>query len=286
MDSLVRDTAPATAATQHAGPGLDERSLHLRRLVVRALDGGGRGHIGSSLSLIEILRVLYDDVLRFRAAEPHWAGRDRMILSKGHGCLALYALLADKGFFGIDVLDTFCRRDSILGGHPEAGKVPGVEASTGALGHGLSVGLGMALALRAKQSDARVLVVMGDGEINEGSVWEAAMCAGKHAVSHLTALVDYNKVQSAGPTREIQDLEPLVDKWRAFGFAVAEVDGHDVAALRTLLARLPFAAGKPSAIICHTVKGKGIAFAENDAEWHHKSKIDADLVARMYGALE
>ncbi len=237
------------------------------------------------MSLIEILRVLYDDVLRYRPSEPQWSGRDRMILSKGHGCLALYALLADKGYFGLDALDTFCRRDSILGGHPESGKVPGVEASTGALGHGLSVGLGMALALRARRSDSRVFVVMGDGEINEGSVWEAAMCAGKHGVTHLTALVDYNKIQSAGPTREIQDLEPLADKWRAFGFAVDEVDGHDVAALRETYARLPFAAGKPSAIVCHTVKGKGIGFAENDAEWHHKSKIDGDLVAQMYAEL-
>jgi transketolase len=281
MDSLAHD-----AATAAAGRGLDARSLDLRRLVVRALEGGGRGHIGSSMSLVEILRVLYDDVLRFRPTDPRWAGRDRMILSKGHGCLALYALLADKGFFGVDTLDTFCRRDSILGGHPEAGKVPGVEASTGALGHGLSVGLGMALALRAKKSDARVFVVMGDGEINEGSVWEAAMCAGKHGVSQLTAIIDYNKIQSAGPTREIQDLEPLVDKWRAFGFTVAEVDGHGIAALRDVFARLPFGSAKPSGIICHTVKGKGVAFAENNAEWHHQSKIGAELVARMYGALE
>lgn len=284
MDSVVQDTVHGCG--HGSGLGLDARSRELRRLVVRALDGGGRGHIGSSMSLVEILRVLYDDVLRFRAAEPQWPGRDRMILSKGHGCLALYVLLADKGFFPVEALDTFCRRDSILGGHPEAGKVPGVEASTGALGHGLSVGLGMALALRARKSDSRVFVVMGDGEINEGSVWEAAMCAGKHGVSRLTALVDYNKIQSAGPTREIQDLEPLLDKWRAFGFAAAEVDGHDVAALRETFARLPFAADKPSAIICHTVKGKGLPFAENDAEWHHKSKIGGDLVARMYGALE
>jgi transketolase len=280
MDSLAQPIA------RTAGRDLDARSQELRRLVVRALDGGGRGHVGSSMSLIEILRVLYDDVLRYRPAEPQWGGRDRMILSKGHGCLALYALLADKGFFPRETLDTFCRRDSILGGHPEAGKVPGVEASTGALGHGLSVGLGMALALRARRSDARVFVVTGDGEINEGSVWEAAMCAGKHRVASLTAIVDYNKIQSAGPTREIQDLEPLADKWRAFGFAVAEVDGHDVAALRALFAKLPLAADKPTAVICHTVKGKGIGFAENDAEWHHKSKIGADLVARMYGALE
>ena len=266
-------------------PHLDTRSKALRRLVVRALAGGERGHIGSSMSLIEILRVLYDDVLRFRSTEPKWPDRDRMILSKGHGCLALYAILADKGFISADTLDTFCRRDSILGGHPEAGKIPGVEASTGALGHGLSVGLGMALALRAQRRDARVFVVMGDGEINEGSVWEAAMCAGKHRAANLTAIVDYNKIQSAGPTREIQDLEPLLDKWRAFGFLADEVDGHDVAALRAMFATLPFGSDRPSAIICHTVKGKGIPFAEHDPNWHHKAKISAATLAQMYDAL-
>ena len=211
-------------------PALDERSKYLRRLVIRALEGGERGHIGSSMSLIEIMRVLYDDVLRVRPKEPKWQARDRMILSKGHGCLALYVILADKGFIPLETLDTFCRRNSILGGHPEAAKIPGVEASTGALGHGLSYGVGMALAARMQKRDSRVIVVMGDGEINEGSVWEAAMCAGKHRLSNLTAVVDYNKIQSAGPTREIQDLEPLLDKWRAFNFAAIDVDGHDVAA--------------------------------------------------------
>jgi transketolase len=269
-----------------ATPPLDERSKHLRRLIVRALDGGGRGHIGSSMSLVEIMRVLYDDVLRYRPLEPKWHERDRMILSKGHGCLALYVLLADKGFIPVEALDTFCRRDSILGGHPEAAKIPGVEASTGSLGHGLSFGLGMALAARIERRDTRVFVVMGDGEINEGSVWEAALCAGKHRLTHLTAIIDYNKVQSAGPTREIQDLEPLTDKWRAFGFAVEEVDGHDVAALSSLFRRLPLASDRPSAIICHTVKGKGLPFAEHDANWHHKAKIPAELVSQMCAALE
>src|ERR1700741_354455 len=278
--------AQAAPALNPATPPLDERSKYLRKLVVRALHGGERGHVGSSMSLIEIMRVLYDDVLRYRPQEPKWRNRDRMILSKGHGCIALYVMLADKGFFPLETLDTFCRRDSILGGHPEAGKVPGVEASTGALGHGLSVGLGMALALRARKSDARVFVVMGDGEINEGSVWEAAMCAGKHKLSNLTAMVDYNKIQSAGPTREIQDLEPLLDKWRAFNFAAVDVDGHNVEALRDVFNRLPLADDRPSAIICHTVKGKGIAFAENDANWHHKSKIANDVVAKLYAALE
>ena len=278
--------AETVIAALPVSPVLDTRSKDLRRLVVRALDGGGRGHVGSSMSLIEILRVLYDDVLRFRPSEPKWPDRDRMILSKGHGCLALYVMLVDKGFIEAEALDTFCRRDSILGGHPEAGKIPGVEASTGALGHGLSVGLGMALAVRAQKRDSRVFVVMGDGEINEGSVWEAAMCAGKHRLANLTAIIDYNKIQSAGPTREIQDLEPLADKWRAFGFVPREIDGHDVGALRTVFRQLPFAADKPSAIICHTVKGKGIPFAENDPNWHHKAKLSADTVSQMYGALE
>lgn len=273
-------------ALKLAASTLDERSKYLRKLVVRALEGGERGHVGSSMSLIEIMRVLYDDILRYRADEPQWPDRDRMILSKGHGCIGLYVMLADKGFIPLETLDTFCRRDSILGGHPEAGKVPGVEASTGALGHGLSIGVGIALAVRMQKRDSRVIVVMGDGEIDEGSVWEAALCAGKHRLSNLTAVIDYNKVQSAGPTREILDLEPLADKWRAFNFATVEVDGHDVEALREVFRRLPLAHDRPTAIICHTVKGKGIGFAENDANWHHKSKINKDVVAKLYGALE
>jgi len=267
-------------------PQLDARSKYLRQLVVRALEGGERGHVGSSMSLIEIMRVLYDEILRYRANEPRWPHRDRMILSKGHGCIALYVLLADKGFIPLETLDTFCRRDSILGGHPEAGKVPGVEASTGSLGHGLPYGIGMALAARMEKRDTRIYVIMGDGEINEGSVWEAALCAGKHRLSNLTAIIDYNKLQSAGPTREIQDLEPLLDKWRAFNFAAIEVDGHDVAALSDVFHRLPLNNDRPSAIVCHTVKGKGIAFAENDANWHHKAKITRDVVTKLYAALE
>jgi transketolase len=281
--AITAETAPVLVPVS---PPLDERSKYLRRLVVRALQGGERGHVGSSMSLIEIMRVLYDDILRVRPKEPKWSGRDRMILSKGHGCLALYVMLADKGFIPIETLDTFCRRDSILGGHPEGAKIPGVEASTGALGHGLSFGVGMALAARMQKRDSRIIVVMGDGEINEGSVWEAAMCAGKHRLSNLTAVVDYNKIQSAGPTREIQDLEPLLDKWRAFNFAAIEVDGHDVGELRRAFRRLPLANDRPSAIICHTVKGKGIPFAEHDANWHHKSKIGGDVLAKLYAALE
>ena len=284
--SMLREPTPADAHERDGRrPALDERSKYLRRLIVRGLAGGERGHIGASMSLVEILRVLYDDVLRYRPFEPGWPDRDRLILSKGHGCLALYAMLADKGFMPVETLDAFCRRDSILGGHPEAGKVPGVEASTGSLGHGLSYGVGMALAARMRRRASRVFVVMGDGEINEGSVWEAAMCAGKYRLAHMTVVIDYNKLQSAGFTRDIQDLEPLLDKWRAFGFAAIEVDGHDVAALRAVFTRVPFAADRPTAVICHTVKGRGIAFAENDPGWHHKAKLGPDDISRLRAAL-
>ncbi len=261
-------------------PPLDARSRELRGLLVRMIKVDGRGHIGPALSLFEILRVLYDDVLRFDAKNPRWAERDRCILSKGHGCIALFALLADKGFFPMEELDRFCHKDSILGGHPEYGKVPGVEASTGALGHGLPIGIGMALAARIQKRDSKVFVIMGDGETNEGSVWEAAMCAGKHTLSNLTVLIDYNKIQSAGFTRDIQDMEPMADKWRAFNFDVEEVDGHDVAALRSALKKSNNS-GKPKALICHTVKGKGFSFTENEPKWHHQSGIKPEVFAKM-----
>lgn len=266
-------------------PPLDERSKALRRSLVRMIKVDGRGHIGSALSLFEILRVLYDDVMRFDAKNARWELRDRCILSKGHGCIALYSILADKGFFPAEEFDRFCRKDSILGGHPEYGKVPGVEASTGALGHGLPIGVGQALAARIQKRDSRVFVVVGDGETNEGSVWEAAMCAGKHKLSNLTVIVDYNKIQSAGFTRDIQSMEPMLDKWRAFNFAATEVDGHDVAALQNVFKSLPLETDKPSAVICHTVKGKGIPFAENDPKWHHQSGIKPEIFAQMEEAL-
>lgn len=262
---------------------LDDRSLHLRRLVVRALVNGGRGHVGAAMSLIEIMRVLYDDVLKVRPDEPAWPDRDRCILSKGHGCLALYAVLADKGFFPVDELDRFCATGGILGGHPEHGKIPGVEASTGSLGHGLSIGIGMALACRMRNRDSRVVVVMGDGEINEGAVWEGALTASKHGLSNLTAIVDCNGYQSYGPTAEVLDLAPLTDKWQAFGFDPVEVDGHDVEALRAVLTAP--ADGKLRAVICRTVKGKGVPIAENDAAWHHKSRLKPEELTAITEAL-
>lgn len=264
---------------------LDLRSKELRRLVVELVKVDRRGHIGPALSIIEILRVLYDSFLKFDAYDPNWNARDRFILSKGHGCLALYSILTDKGFFPRDELLTFCSATSRLGGHPELGKLPGVEASTGSLGHGLSIAVGMALSAKIKKQNYRVVVVVGDGEMNEGSIWEAALSASKHKLSALTVFIDYNKLQSYGPTSEVLDLEPLTDKWRSFGFEVTEVDGHDVSALENLVFRLPLNQIKPTAVICHTVKGKGFSFAEGKAEWHHKSGLTSKDIEDMYKCL-
>jgi len=277
-------TDPARTETASSSAALDARGRHLRSLVIDALEGGGRGHVGSTLSLIEIFRVLYDDILQVRPKQPDWPGRDRCILSKGHGCLALYAVLADKGFFPLSELRQQCRPGAMLGGHPERGHIPGVEASTGALGHGLSIGLGMALAARLRRQEWRVFVVMGDGELDEGSVWEAALCAAKHRLDGLTAVIDYNKLQSYGLKSQVQDIEPLADKWRAFGWQVVACDGHDPAALAAALA--PRGDDRPRVVICHTIKGRGLPFAEQVASWHHKARVEPEDVARMRAALE
>lgn len=261
---------------------LDDRSIYLRKLAIRCLRGGERGHIGSTMSLIEIMRVLYDGGATHFPSDPKHPDRDRIILSKGHGCIAQYALLADKGYFHMDELDRFCRKDGILGGHP-APHVPGIECHTGALGHGLSIGIGMALAARIKNKQHRIFVIMGDGEINEGSVWEAAMCASKHKLDNLTVIIDYNKIQSSGFVKDIQPLEPLADKWWAFGFQTYSCNGHDVEALKT---EMSIRYKSPNCIIANTIKGKGISFAENDPMWHHKSAITEDQFAALERALE
>ncbi len=267
-------------------PPLDSRSKALRKRILDVLSHSRRGHVGASFSLVEILRVLYDDILHYDAGNPRWPERDRFILSKGHGCLALYVMLAEKGFFPASELELFCAAEGILGGHPDARKIPGVEASTGSLGHGLPIALGMALHARMAAARHRVFVLLGDGECDEGSVWEAAMSAGKHRLANLIVLVDYNKMQSYAATAEVQDLEPFADKWRSFGFGVREINGHDVQAIRETLLNAPFDASKPSAVICHTTKGRGIAFAEGNASWHHKSRISDEDLRLLYDGLE
>jgi transketolase len=235
--------------------------------------------------LVEILRVLYDDILNYDSNEPKWPGRDRFVLSKGHGCFALYVLLSEKGFFPESELWNCGRPTALLGGHPET-KIPGVEVSTGSLGHGLPFGIGFALNARYERSNHRVFVVIGDGESNEGSIWEAALSAGKHRLSNLTVIIDYNKYQSYGSTQEVQNLEPLADKWRSFGFAVSEVDGHNVDELRNTLSTLPIDEERPSAIVCHTVKGKGVSIIENNMEWHHKSRVSDEEIQILLAELE
>ncbi len=269
--------------TSGAQRDLDSRSRYLRNLAITTLEGGSRGHVGSTFSLIEIMRVLFDDVMTFDPKEPNMPSRDRLILSKGHGCIALYVMLAEKGFFPISELRGFCRYESRLGGHPERGHVPGVEASTGSLGHGLSIGVGMAHAARIRGDKHRIFVVVGDGELDEGSVWEAAIAAGHHRYSNLTVVVDYNKLQSYGDTSDVWDLEPLASKWRSFGFSVVEVDGHDVEQLYGALKTQD--RETPKAVIAHTIKGRGVDFAEGVASWHHKSNLKPEDVASLRDAV-
>ena len=265
---------------------LDERSMDLRRTILRMLSFSRRGHLGAAFSLVEILRVLYDHILHYDSGNPSLPNRDRCILSKGHGCLALYTVLEDKGFFPEKALWEFCGKDAILGGHPEHGRIPGVEASTGSLGHGLSMGIGFAINARLENLPYRVFVIVGDGESNEGSIWEGALCAGKYGLDHLTVIIDYNRMQSYGPVAQVQELEPFADKWRSFGFGVVELNGHDTAALSNCFASLPMEQGKPSAIICHTVKGMGIKSVENNPRWHHKSHISDREMTSLFKALE
>ncbi|MFB0566227.1 MAG: transketolase [Candidatus Aminicenantaceae bacterium] len=264
---------------------MDKRSIELRKTMVRVLGASRRGHLGSALSTVEILRMLYDEVLRYDPKNPKWPSRDRCILSKGHGCIALYVFLAEKGFFPESELWKFCQSDGILGGHPEI-TIPGVEASTGSLGHGLSIGVGFALNAQYEKADYRTFVIISDGEADEGSVWEAAMCASKHKLSNLTVIVDYNKLQSYDTTFKVQDLEPFSDKWESFGFKVAEVDGHNMDELRAVFSGLPLHPEKPSAIICHTVKGKGIPSVENNPAWHHRRGLTDEEIQSLIQEIE
>ena len=226
--------------------------------------------MGSAMSLIEILRVLYDRVLKYNSKQPLLSNRDRLILSKGHGCLALYALLSDKDFFSKKILKSSSRFYSILGGHPEFDKVPGVEASTGALGHGSPIGLGIALGAKIEKKKFHTYVIVGDGEINEGSFWEASMIASKHKLSNYHIIIDYNKIQSYGQTKHVMQLEPLKEKLSSFGYKVDQVNGHDIRQLIKYFKKIK-KNKRPSALICHTIKGKGFYFAEQNPYWHHKN---------------
>jgi transketolase len=251
---------------------LYRRAREIRCDLVRMLSAAGSGHSGGSLSAVEIVTALYWHVLRIRPEEPSWPDRDRFVLSKGHAAPVLYAALAERGYFPKEDLLTLRKLGSCLQGHPDLRKVPGVEASTGSLGQGLSVALGIALATRLDRRPCRVYALLGDGECEEGQVWEAAMAAAHYRAGHLTAIIDNNGLQIDGPVTRVLSPEPLSDKWRAFGWEVAEVPGHD---LDALLEAFDWAAAvngeKPKLIIAHTIKGKGVSFMENQADWHGKT---------------
>ncbi len=266
--------------TQRPTPEQLERRANLvRQRTMMALAAAGGGHVGGSLSAVDVLTALYFAVLRVDPHNPRWPDRDRFILSKGHASAALCAVLAEAGFFSPDLLANFNRLDSPFAMHPDMRKIPGVDMSTGALGHGLSVGVGMALAGRLQNQAYRVYVMLGDGELCEGSNWEAAMSASHFHLDSLVALVDRNRLMLDGPTDRIMSAEPLADKWRSFGWSVREIDGHDMAQIVSTLDEVPFATGQPSAIVAHTVKGKGVSSVENVTEAHHQP-VDQALLAR------
>lgn len=282
----VSETTDRTGATQRS---TREFARTVRAHALRMVHAVNASHIGSSLSMTDLLAVLYGGgVLRVNPAEPEWPERDRFILSKGHAAASAYATLAEAGFFPTDWLATYCLDGSKLPGHLTRG-VPGVEFSTGSLGHGLPVGAGMALAARRDGSPWRTFVMLSDGELDEGSNWEAILFAAHHGLDNLVAIVDYNKIQSFGTVAEVMRLDPLAEKWRAFGWACREIDGHDHDAIAAALGSVPHEAGKPTAIVAHTTKGKGVGFMENKLAWHYKSPNDEQLaqaLAEVEAAME
>ncbi|MCL6590491.1 MAG: transketolase [Firmicutes bacterium] len=247
-----------------------ELALKIRRHVLEMTHTAKSSHIGAAFSVADIVAVLYGQVLRKRPETPKWPERDRFILSKGHAGAAVYAALAESGYFPAAELANYYANGSILSGHISH-YVAGVELSTGSLGHGLSVAAGMALAAKKDSKSHRVFVLMGDGECDEGSNWEAALFAAHHGLSNLIIVIDYNKIQSLAPVEETIRLEPFADKWRSFGFEVQEVDGHDHGALVTALDIKAFSGARPYCVIAHTIKGKGVSFMENQVLWHYRS---------------
>ncbi|MYM70401.1 transketolase [Pseudoduganella sp. FT55W] len=245
-------------------------ALRIRQTALTMCYNKKASHLGGAFSAADMLAVLYHDVMASRPSEPRWAERDRLYYSKGHACTALYAVLAERGYFPREDLDTFTDNGSLLTSHVNH-KVAGVELSTGSLGHALSVACGVALAGKRKASSWHSYVIVSDGELDEGSNWEAILFAPHHGLDNLTLVVDYNKIQSFGSTAEVLNLDPLADKFKAFGWDTVEVDGHDHAALAAALSKQGRTANKPRAVIAHTIKGKGVDFMEGQLAWHYKS---------------
>lgn len=268
---------PTTTTT---ASDVDFKSLarDMRVDIIRMIETAGSGHPGGSLSIIDILTVLYWKFLKHDPKKPDWPERDRFILSKGHACPALYAVMAQRGYFDKSLLSTLRKLDSPLQGHPDRLRLPGIEFSTGSLGQGLSVGVGMAYAAKLDKRDSRTYVALGDGEMQEGQNWEAFMSAPKFKLDNLIAIVDHNGGQIDGQVHDVMDLEPLADKLRSFNWDVQTIDGHDYAAIAAALAAAQKAGGKPHAIVAKTIKGKGVSFMEGNIAWHGQApkKADAD----------
>ena len=247
---------------------LSRRACEYRTHVLRMVYGRKSGHIGGAFSCAEILTALYFHHLRVDPARPDWSDRDRLVFSKGHACAMLYTVLAHRGFFPVDELPTFRGLNSRLQGHPEPQKTPGVEVAAGPLGHGVAIAAGMALAARMDGSKRRIYVILGDGELNSGVIWEGMMTAAKFALDNLTVIVDYNGVQQTGTTRHVMPTEPIADKWAAFNWHVIEIHGHNMGQILEALDRADEVHGRPVVIIARTTKGKGVSFMENSPAWH------------------
>ena len=263
---------------------LECKAMAARKNVLRMIKAGMSGHVGGALSIIDTITALYFKVMKIDPAKPKWAERDRFVLSAGHKCLAVYAVLAEAGFFEKDLLDTYGSLNSKIPGHPDMHKLPGVESNTGALGHGLSLGVGMALGIRVDGGDQKVFVAMGDGELAEGSNWEAAAAASHHQLDNLLVFVDRNRLQISGPTVEVMSYEPLDERWKAFGWEVQTISAHDMKAIVESAVNFPAVPGKPTCIILDSVKAKGLSFAEDKVEYHYwkanqdeMAKADKDL---------
>ncbi|MDE3109185.1 MAG: transketolase [Acidobacteriota bacterium] len=262
-------------------PDLQELANRIRQHCVRMTGKANASHIGSALSSADILAALYGSALRYDPKRPDWPDRDRFIMSKGHACTALYATLAESGFFPLAALETFYQNGSPLAGHVMHKDNPGVELSTGSLGHGLPVATGMAIAAKRDGRPSRVFCLLSDGECDEGSVWESALFAPQQNLDNLTVIVDYNGIQSLGMVKDVIDLDPLAEKWRAFRWEVREVDGHNMRAVEQALTEVPFQPGRPSCIVARTVKGKGVSFMENKLLWHYRAPLGEDMTKAL-----
>ncbi len=273
----IKPYTPSIMAQKLNTTELTTAAREVRELILRTAARTGVIHIGSSLSPVDLLVALYYEIMNIDPSAPKDPNRDRFILSKGHGGLSQYAVLAMRGIMPMHQLDEYMKDNSLLPVHPVLNSAPGIEATTGSLGHGLGIAVGMALAAKKNKADWRTFTILSDGECDEGSTWEAALLAGHLQLDNLVVMVDYNKIQGFGNTKDILDLEPFADKWRAARFAVQEIDGHNFDEIMPALRNLPLSSGKPTALICHTVKGKGIPYMENTLKWHYSNLKPEDL---------